>query len=577
MNGSPRGALGRTRREKPVAPSMGDGLPKRSYLVHGIVALVVACALVNVASALTPALPARIEFLRDIFSPELRAASRLTAAFAGFTLLLLARGLSRRQRMAWLLTVVVLLVSMAAHMIKGLDIEEATLSSIVILVLLYARPRFVARSDAPSMQSALYTVAVAFLFTLLYGTVGFFFLDRHFGQHFDLFGAFRQTLNLFLLGPQPPAHTRFAKWFLDSVDAIAVVSFSTALIALMRPVIPRRSATDTDRRRAERIVHAYGASNLARFALLGDKQFYFHPSGEAMIAYVVRSGAGLALGDPIGPDTLRAETIRGFIALCAMNGWKPVFYQTKEAESYETADLAAFAIGECAVMDLADFTLEGASNKELRNTLNRLERDGYRIQHHAAPQVPARIAALRAVSDEWLAGKAGSEKSFSLGAFEDGYIRASDVMTLEDADGRIVAFANFVHVPAIKQTSVDLMRHRDIVPSGAMRALLASMALAAKEQGYATFDLGLAPLAGVGEREDAAAIEKALHLVFERVTEPYNFQGLYAFKKKFHPRFEPRYLICPSALDVLPALQAVTAADASVSFWREAIAELARR
>ncbi|MGE5541081.1 MAG: phosphatidylglycerol lysyltransferase domain-containing protein [Bacillota bacterium] len=546
-------------------------------LVRSIVGLVLLCALVNVLSAITPALPERIEFLRDVFSPEFRAASRIAAAFSGFALLLLARGLVRRQRVAWILTIVVLLLSMAAHMIKGLDIEEAALSSVVVAVMLYARGEFFAKSDRPSIQSGLSALGLALLFTLVYGTLGFFFLDRHFGQHFNLVDAFIQTLNLFLLGPQPVAHTRFAKWFLDSIYIIGWTSLGTGLIAFLQPVIMRGGVSQTDRLRAERIVRQHGRSSLARFALLGDKQFYFHSSGDSLVSYVAVSGIGLALGDPIGPPERIGETVQGFVSFCAGNGWKPVFYQTAYVEPYESAGLMCLSIGECALVDVAEFTLEGPHHKEIRNAFSRLTRDGYRFRYYPAPQPPERIARLRRVSDEWLAHKAGNEKSFSLGAFEEGYIRESPVVTLEDSHRNIVAFANLVPTVATNEIAVDLMRQREIAPTGAMLAVLAEAIRISKENGYRTFNLGLAPLAGVGNEPSATALEKALHLVFERVTEPYNFRGLYVFKKKFHPRFETRYLACPSVLDVIPALQAVTAADGSVSLWREAIAELTRK
>ncbi len=80
-------------------------------------------------------------------------------AMAGFALLLLALSLWRRKQIGWVLTVTILAISIPTHLIKGLDYEEAVLA--------------------------------AMGFTLAYGVLGFFLLDRHFQVNFGLWEAVR--------------------------------------------------------------------------------------------------------------------------------------------------------------------------------------------------------------------------------------------------------------------------------------------------------------------------------------------------------------------------------------------------
>ena len=550
-----------------------------TQLVRLVVTLVVLSALINVWSAVTPSLPGRLEMLRGAFSFEVRAFSRLVAALSGFALLLLARGLAKRKRAAWWVTLAVLSLSIAAHLVKGLDYEEATLAALVVGLLLATRKRFVARADLPSVRQGLGVLAAAFVFTLLYGTLGFFALDREFGARFGLLASLRESVQMFLFTAPPLPETRLARWFLDSVYLVAASSFAAALVALLRPVVLRHESSEDNWRKATRIVETYGNSGLARFAILGDKRFYFGDSGDSLVSFKQVGDIGLALGDPIGPVEEVAETIRGFQTFCFEQGWKPVFYQTLPdyLGHYQHAGFVTLPIGQEAVVDLHTFTLQGAQGKSLRNVTNRLTKAGYKAQLYEPPQSPERLRALREVSDAWLELKHGSEKDFSLGAFEDDYIGACPVMTLEDAGGRIVAFANLVTEYQKNDLTLDLMRHTEDAPDDAMLFLFVQMFLHAQKGGYDGFNLGLVALAGLSGSPDAPPAERALHLIYERFNQFYNFKGLYGFKSKFHPRWEPRYLVYPSAGDVVAALGAVSLADSSVGFWGEVRAELGRR
>ncbi len=519
---------------------------------------------VNVLSAVTPALASRLVVLESISPLEVRHGSRLATALAGFALLLLAGNLWRRKRVAWFVSVAVLSLSAATHLVKGLDYEEAVLALLLLILLVLLRSSFHAFSDPPSVRHGLQVLASAVVFTLAYGVVGFYLLDRHFSVSFDWLPALRQTLIMFTQFYDPGLQplTRFGRYFADSIYAVGAITLSYALLMLVRPVLIHRPASAAERARAQAVVAAHGNSSLARFVLFDDKSYYFSPGG-SVVAYAARGRVAVALGDPVGPPDDVAATIRGFNDRCARNDWRPAFYQTRPEylEYYKAAGLEALCIGHEGIVDLATFSLEGGANKPVRTSVNRMNRLGHKAEMCEPPLPPGLLHELRDISDEWLTMMKGTEKRFSVGWFDDEYMRQGRVMVVRAPAGYVTAFANVVPEYARSEVAIDLMRRRQDVENGTMEFLFVSLFEWAKAHGYATFNLGLSALSGVGEHFDDPAVERALHYVYEHIDRFYNFKGLHEFKEKFHPCWSPRYLMYPGATALPAVIAALVRAD----------------
>ncbi len=541
-------------------------LSKRSQLgLWSATVLTALVGLVNLWSAVTPGLPHRVAWVRDMFPVELRFGAHVFAALSGFFLLLLAANLLRRKRVAWGLAVGLLVVSILSHLVKGLDLEESLLSLVLLGQLLWLRPVFTAQSDRPSMVQGLRVLVGALLFTLAYGTLGFWALDRHFAAPFSLPEAVGQTLAMFFTadnGGLVPT-SRFGRYFADSIYVVGAVTLLYAAWMLFRPVIFRGITSEAEREQAKAIVEQHGQSSLARFALLDDKSYYFSPSGQTVIAYVAKGRGAIALGDPIGPSSDRQEAIVGFRTFCDRNDWHPAFYQTlpDDLALYEALGFQTLNIGEEAIVDLHQFTLEGKAGRHLRTATNKFTKQGYRVQYYAPPVTDDLLAELQAISDDWLEAMEGAEKKFSLGWFDPDYLRDCKIAVVEDAQGIPIAFANLVPEYQLNEATLDLMRHRREVEHGAMDFLFVSLIQHSQAQGYDSFNLGLVALAGVGDLPQATPIEKGIHYLYEHLNSIYNFQGLRAYKDKFHPRWEPRYFVYPRLADLPAVVVALVRAD----------------
>jgi phosphatidylglycerol lysyltransferase len=536
---------------------------------------------VNVLSAVRPSFADRLRLLRQVSPLSVRQGGHLTAALAGFALLMLASSLWRRKRVAWLLTWIVLIVSAISHLVKGLDHEEAGLAAALALGIWLLRSRFHARSDPPSIWQGLRALIAALIFTLAYGAIGFYVMDRHLSATFRLQAALEQTVIMFTQfydpGLMPIPHV--GRYFASSIYVVGAATLSYASFMLLRPVLVRHPATSDEHARAEAIVRAHGRTALARFALFDDKSYYFSPGG-SVLAYVVKGRVALVLGDPIGPVEDANSAITGFRQYALSNDWLPAFYQALPAnlEYYKMAGFEAACIGHEAIASLKEFSLEGKANKNLRSSVTKLARLGYRTEHYEPPLSSNALHELREVSDEWLVKTGGAEMRYSLGAFEDDYVRSTPVSAVRAPDGRVTAFANLVVQEPSSEIAVDLMRHRREVENGTMDFLFVKIIEWAKARGYATFDLGLSALAGVGEDSDDPAVERALHYIYEHIYHFYNFKGLHAFKDKFHPQWAPRYIIYPGAASLPSVALALIEADSGLDVtWDSIKGWLARR
>jgi phosphatidylglycerol lysyltransferase len=296
--------------------------------------------------------------------------------------------------------------------------------------------------------------------------------------------------------------------------------------------------------------------------LLEDKSYFFSPGG-SVVNYVVEGHIAVTLGDPIGPAGDLPDAIRAFQAYCSQNDWLAAFYQVLPdgLVLYREAGFDVLGVGNEGIVDLAAFTMEGGENKGIRSAYNRLTRKGYRAEVSTPPIEERLIAELRQISDEWLTNMHGSEKRFSLGWFDDAYIRNGLVMVIYNQENFPVAFANILPEFQRNESTIDLMRHRKEVENGIMDYLFVSLFQWAREQGYDSFNLGLSSLSGVGEKLQDPAIERALHYIYEHVNQFYNFKGLHEFKEKFHPEWSPRYLVYPGIASLPQVTMALIQAD----------------
>jgi phosphatidylglycerol lysyltransferase len=507
--------------------------------------------LIGVVILLSAVWPAMLEPVTSIPASlplVVRVDNRLATGLAGLALVLLAGGLWRRKRNAWLLTMLLLSMSAAISLLKGVHIDEAGPAIALVLLLLLLRRNFQVNSDPFSQRLGSIVLLCDCGFILAYGLTGFILSVLH-SHHLP---AFQDALHpqLFMLFPffapafQPDPAT--GSYVATSIDVVGITSLGIAIFLLFRPVRLGKPASADERNRAAGIVSAHGSSTTARLALLADKHYFFSPGG-SVIAYAVRGRGALALGNPIGPVEDAEAAIADFQALCARNDWQPSFYFIPEESRlyYQAAGFDLLCFEHEAIIPLASFSLEGSHNKALRNAYTKLVRLGYTSVLYCPPFEESLLRELRPVSDNWLSNHRGGEKHFFVGCFDRDYICSCPVMVVRAPDGRVAAFANIISASQKREIAVDLMRRHYGMMNGSMEFLFVSLLQWAKAQDYETVSLGGSTIFGKGSQPGDTRITRVLHLVTGLVSRFYRFEGLQDFKEKFHPRWETRYLVYP--------------------------------
>jgi len=523
-----------------------------------VAAVVALMGLLNVTSSAFFPLPARLRWLRQVLPMEILLGSRSLNLVAGFFLVALAWNLAERKRIAWLLTVWLMLLSALSHVLKGLDVAEATVA-LVLLVLLWALRRdFTVRSDPGVVQGLLFATPYVLILFFGYAILGFYLLRHQFQPGFDLGAVIQETQYLATFqGTQLyQAHTRQAHYFTSSIPLMAGAGVLYLVYSLMRPVLRPTPVTRRDRGVAAEIIRLHGSNSIAYFTLGHDKSYFFNDDGSCLIAYALVRDVALAAGDPIGANEDISPTIDSFRALCDENDWTPAFYQAQETHLplYRDAGLDAIKIGEEALLDLHTFHTRGEARKDLRTAMNRAKREGWQFSFFDHPVAdPALVAKLEAISETWLADKFGGEMGFTMGGTPIAGSHETLLSTVTDAQGQLLAFVTWAPMYAARGWAVDFMRRAHDAPNGAMEYTMTETILRLQARGDQVVSLGLAPLANVeaDAAEDILSLEKGIELIYRRFNTAYGFKSLHDFKKKFDPRWESRYLIYPG-VTVLP-------------------------
>lgn len=523
-NGKAVGSVARQfhRAVTPLIPALSAGLA----LLAGTILLL---------SGSLPAETSRLRLLETVLPLSFVEVSHLIGSITGILLIVVARGLYRKQYRAWMLSSALIGLGIIVSLLKGIDWEETVSLTFLLAVLVSFRSAFYRAANQSVLMVSWRWVFVSLALLAMVFWVGLFAYS-HVAFSNELWWRFAWD------GDAP----RYLRASVAAAIILAAVTLNSMLNTTGRR-LPAEPIPD--------IVRALVAASTnaeANIFLTGDKRFLVSADEKACLAYADSGRSLITKGDPVGHHGSGEKLIWKLREQADRFGKRCVFYAVRQEylPTYLDMGFSILKIGEVGRVVLPEFTLEGSAKKDFRYAKAKAAREGYVFGLLRREDLPESLANLRSVSDAWLLQKHGKEKQFALGAFNEAYLSNFDNAVIRRMqDGRIVAFANLHQSAEKEELSIDLMRYDPECPGYIMDALFGELLLWGKAQGYQWFSLGAAPLAGFEAHPLAPIWSRIGNLIYEHGEHFYHFEGLRSFKQKFDPVWSPNYLAVPRGLD----------------------------
>ncbi|MEU3953401.1 phosphatidylglycerol lysyltransferase domain-containing protein [Streptomyces achromogenes] len=504
----------------------------------------------------------------DFFTPYLLTAGFASGALTAF----LAITMRRRKRAAWILNLVLsgLFLVLFAFAMTFPEIRRyaqnwvsLALTAAFVGALLLGRREFYAKGDRSNPRLAA-TVAVggglaASLLAGLLVTVTNQAPDAARSTFPERW--YYGTLRLVSVAAE---ESRFPGIDPPNWANVAVNVLSTALLlAVLYAAFRSRRAvdplTEDDEKRLRALLERHGdRDSLGYFALRREKSVVWSPTGKAAVAYRVVGGVSLASGDPLGDPEAWPGAIVPWLAEARAHGWIPAVMGAGEEAGtvYARHGLDALELGDEAVVEVAEFTLEGRAMRTVRQAYNRVRRAGYRVRIRRHEDIPAdEMAYLVRRADDWRDG--ATERGFSMALGRLGDPRDGRCVMLEcvDAEGRLRALLSFVPWGP-HGLSLDLMRReRDVDghANGLMEFMVIELLRRAREIGITQVSLNFAMFRSVferGARLGAGPVLRLWRSLLGFFSRWWQIESLYRANAKYRPIWEPRFLLFEKTADL---------------------------
>jgi lysyl-tRNA synthetase class 2 len=547
---------------------------------------VLTMAVIDLASALTRADRARLRVLRQHVAGGVVSASTALTLATGLLLLLLAGALRRRKRRAWWLTVGLLALSVATHLLKGLDVEEATLALLLLGMMLLLRGEFYALGDPRTRWQAVRVFGALSTLSVLLGVLLIALRADALAEPFRWSRVMPEVLRGLagLPGPLQWRPSRFgahsAAQVSDSLLALGLLTCLCSVYLLLRPPSPEAHLTEEDEQRMRELLRQHGdRDSLGYFALRHDKGVTWSASGKSCIARRVVSGVALASGDPLGDPEAWPGAIAAFLQDAERHAWHPAVIGCGEqaGRAWARAGLSVLEIGDEAIVEVGRFTLEGRAMRNVRQAVARVERAGYTCRVSRVGDLAAsEVAELRRQADAWRGNETERGFSMALGRLGSAHDPAC-VVVMAYQEGRLRAFLHFVPWGS-DGLSLDLMRRDRTADNGLNELLIVQAVQAAPALGVRRLSLNFAVFRSSlerGEQLGAGPLLRAWYRLLLLASRWWQIESLYRFNAKFAPTWEPRF-VCYASAGELPRV-ALAALEAEAFLVRPSLRRLMPR
>ncbi|MGW7419652.1 phosphatidylglycerol lysyltransferase domain-containing protein [Streptomyces sp. NPDC054813] len=498
----------------------------------------------------------------QFFTPYLATAGLVSAALAIFFVLVMRR----RKRAAWVVNILlstplfalyVLALTQHEYRAHVFNWASAALTGLFVAALLISRREFDAVGDPSNPRLALAVGVGGVAVTGVLGTLLVHATNKLPGATLPDEIAYT-LLRGISVGPLADHVTAVhaPRWTDVIINALLAAAFCLVLYAGFRSPRGRRLLSAEDESKLRCLLDRHGArDSLGYFALRRDKMAIFSPTGKAAVTYRVVGGVSLASGDPIGDPEAWPGAIDAWLTEARQHAWTPaVMGASEEAGTiYARHGLDALELGDEAIVDIADFTLEGRAMRVVRQAHNRVRRAGYTVRVRRHEDIPPdEMSLLIDRADHWRDGTTERGFSMALGRLGDPADGRCVMLECRDADDVPRALLSFV--PWGEQgLSLDLMRRDRDAENGLMEFMVVELLLKAPDLKVDRVSLNFAMFRSVferGSRLGAGPVLRLWHATLTFFSRWWQIESLYRANAKYRPIWEPRYLLFARSSDI---------------------------
>ncbi|BEL08459.1 phosphatidylglycerol lysyltransferase domain-containing protein [Actinoplanes sichuanensis] len=506
----------------------------------------------------------------------------MTSAASGILYLIVARGLSRREHTAWvwlvsLLTLQIVLaaagiVTDTAHPMRHGATLRIGISALLLAVAVAAGSEFTTGRRRPRRSTTVLLVSLVAV-----GPLAGWLMLTLFSPGTSTGGLRRAWCGVWFLVRwlvgirQPHFEAAPPAWIPFTVGLAGATAVVLAAWLSLRPSRPVTGDDGDAATRVRELLATHGdQDSLGYFALRPDKAAVFSPSGKAAVCYRLVNGVSLAAGDPIGAASEWPGAIEAWQEEAIAHGWTPAVLGAGPAgaRAYARAGLRVLEIGDEAILNAGEFTLEGRPMRTVRQAVQRVRRAGYRVRVHRVGDVaPSTMEELAGYAERWRDGRTERGFSMALGRFAHPDDLEYVVVEARDAQDRPVAVLGFVPWGA-GGLSLDLMRRDPDGPNGLIEFMIVELLAMSATMGVQRLSLNFAMFRSVfarGERLGAGPFLRWWYGVLKMLSRWWQLESLYRANQKYQPTWQPRFICYPKGRSFPKVVMAAAVAEGFVT------------
>jgi len=513
-------------------------------------ALGLAVVIIAVSNFIDVAWPGMAEHFEVLARLVPQWAAPWAHALAGpVAVLMIGVGWALTQRRRAALTIAVGLLGVMAVTMAGERRAADAAAYAVLAVLLYlARGAFPVMPAPDAIRNAMWRAPFAAAGAFTVGILAVLVARTAAVPEISGTQVLNEAMALLMWRAGPADFPATFHWLPQTLALVGIIAVVVVIAPLVRrPPMAPDMQTPASRRRVDDLASGHDSGSLSSFLLRDDHHWLFSDDRNAVLAYRVEAGVLLVAADPIGDPRAVPGLVRKAADIAERHGLLlgVVAGHADMRALWREVGLRARYLGDEAVVQAASFSLDGRFIRKVRQSVARLEREGYTA---ALVRVRDLGAEARADLERFRSTCRGgvAERGFSMAhkRIEDHGRQPAWVVVGRGPDGTLAGVMYFVPGAHGQTQSLAMQLRSQGTPNGLMEFLVVRAIIGFRDQGVREISLNFIA-GGRYFREQNTTMDRVRNRGFRAADRWFQIKRLEKFTEKFAPRWDARYVMHP--------------------------------